>query len=218
MNCRQARSFFSARIDGELSALEDRELQLHLDRCPNGCPERWASFEATVRLVHGLPVIEPDPSFVGQVLDRVRGYEAERLRPRFVPRPSLRARLRAFIPEWMTAVPMAARFASAGVGGLALGFFLASGIGWRPFHAPAPAVVSSGREAVSASEERSPAPPTALATQPPRLFGDLIDDLDVTRDGRAREDTVTPPQHRVLPDGAPSVHVVKGDERPQIIF
>jgi hypothetical protein len=77
MNCRRARGLFSARIDEELTAAEARSLEIHLRDCQAGCSESWKEFEATVLLVHSLPPMEPDPSFVGQVLDRVRAWEAQ---------------------------------------------------------------------------------------------------------------------------------------------
>ncbi len=77
MNCNRARSLFSARIDDELPPAELESLAEHLRECRNGCAQQWAAFQATVRLVHDLPAVEPDPSFVGQVLDRVRAWEAQ---------------------------------------------------------------------------------------------------------------------------------------------
>jgi hypothetical protein len=75
MYCRQARTLFSGRLDMELDDKQARELQQHLEVCTD-CSARWVSFEMTVRLVRSLPQVEPDASFVGQVFDRVRGYEA----------------------------------------------------------------------------------------------------------------------------------------------
>jgi hypothetical protein len=77
MNCKQARNLFSARIDGELSPEEVRSLEIHVRECRAGCPEHWAEFETTVRMVRALPPIEAAPSFVGQVLDCVRAWEAQ---------------------------------------------------------------------------------------------------------------------------------------------
>jgi len=77
MNCRTARSLFSARIDDDLSPMEAGSLEMHLRDCKDGCRDQWAVFESTVRLVRALPPVDPDPSFVGRVLDRVRAWEAQ---------------------------------------------------------------------------------------------------------------------------------------------
>ena len=77
MNCKMARSLFSARVDDELSPTEAGSLAMHIRDCTGGCRDQWAVFEATVRMLHTLPEIEPDPSFVGHVLDRVRAWEAQ---------------------------------------------------------------------------------------------------------------------------------------------
>jgi len=77
MSCKRARGLFSARIDDELSPTEAESLERHFRDCGHGCREQWAVFEATVRMLHALPPMEPDPSFVGQVLDRVRAWEAQ---------------------------------------------------------------------------------------------------------------------------------------------
>lgn len=77
MSCKRARGLFSARIDDELTPVEAGSLEMHLRDCTEGCREQWNSFQVTVRMVHALPPVEPDPSFVGQVLDRVRAWEAQ---------------------------------------------------------------------------------------------------------------------------------------------
>lgn len=76
MNCREAQKLFSARIDGELSALEWANLDAHLEICPP-CAEGAKSMASTVLMLRTLPPTRPDPMFVGRVLDKVRGYEAE---------------------------------------------------------------------------------------------------------------------------------------------
>ncbi len=76
MNCRQARALFSNRIDHELATRDTQRLERHVAVCRE-CQAKWESFELTVRMVRTLPQAAPDASFVGQVLDRVRGYEAE---------------------------------------------------------------------------------------------------------------------------------------------
>ena len=220
MNCKQARGLFSARVDGELSSLEERELREHLSECEQGCAERWVSFEATVRLVHSLPAVEPDPDFVGQVLDRVRGYEAGFVRPPVVARPSWRERLRGFWGETF-ALPMPARLASVGVLGIALGFLLASGVDWRPLQgAGAPNSAALDRAGDEASVART-STSSRSAAQPERPFADLAGDLSVTAGARTQEDSIAlDPTRQLTPqsrEGGP-IRTVKSDGRPQITF
>ncbi len=78
MNCREAHSLFSAKLDGELSACGARDLELHVLRCDD-CDARWKSMSLTVQLVRSIPAPLLDPGFVCQVMDRVRAHEiAER--------------------------------------------------------------------------------------------------------------------------------------------
>lgn len=78
MNCREAHSLFSAKLDGELSACEARDLELHVLRCDD-CDAQWKSISLTVQLVRSIPAPALDPGFVCQVMDRVRAHEiAER--------------------------------------------------------------------------------------------------------------------------------------------
>ncbi len=172
MLCKQVRALFSSRLDGELKPEDARSVQDHLSGCA-GCRERWASFELTVRMIRSLPPAAPDPSFVGQVLDRVRAYEAGELADVSLDRRALARASRpsgAFgrgmagllailrpvrVPlealsegvEWgRWASPL--RLAGATVFGVALGF-LGSSLGFFDLgHGPspfasAPAVVSS---------------------------------------------------------------------------
>lgn len=76
MNCSEARSLFSARVDFELTGSESLEHDRHLSNCPQ-CDHEWRSFQLTVRMVRTLPAEMASPSFVGQVLDKVRAYEAQ---------------------------------------------------------------------------------------------------------------------------------------------
>lgn len=221
MNCKQARGLFSARVDGELSSLEERELREHLTECEQGCAERWVSFEATVRLVHSLPTIEPDPNFVGQVLDRVRGYEAGFVRPRTVVRPSWRQRVRSFWAEHLT-VPMPVRLASVGALGLAVGFVLASGVDWRSM--PGAGSLSANnvaRPAVSSTAARSGSGDTS--GDPSRPFADLAGDLSISGGARTQDDSIAStqdPNRSLTPQnrGDGPVQIVKSNGRPQITF
>jgi len=76
MNCSDASSLFSARVDNELDSEIAFRLEDHLEQCSD-CQRQWTSFYSTIRMVRGLPKEETHPAFVGQVLDRVRAYEAE---------------------------------------------------------------------------------------------------------------------------------------------
>lgn len=99
MFCRQARALFSSRVDHELNPREETQLRQHLDSCSE-CATRWSSFELTVKLVHSLPQVVADPSFVGQVFDRVRGYEAGRRS--LYPIHEGQRRFGAFMDFWRT--------------------------------------------------------------------------------------------------------------------
>jgi len=90
MNCREAKSLFSARIDGELSALQSTELEAHVAACAP-CAVEARSLAATVLYLRTMPAESPDPLFVGRVLDRVRGFEAGDLRAADHPIPAVHA-------------------------------------------------------------------------------------------------------------------------------
>lgn len=76
MNCSEAKSLFSARVDFELTGPESLEHDRHLSKCSQ-CDREWRSYQITVRMVRSLPVEMASASFVGQVLDKVRAYEAQ---------------------------------------------------------------------------------------------------------------------------------------------
>lgn len=76
MNCSDATSLFSARVDNELESQIAFRLEDHLEQCSD-CQREWTRFYSTIRIIRGLPKEETHPAFVGQVLDRVRAYEAE---------------------------------------------------------------------------------------------------------------------------------------------
>jgi anti-sigma factor RsiW len=220
MNCKQARDLFSARIDGELSALEERELRDHLTECDSGCPERWVSFETTVRLVHALPAVEPDPSFVGQVLDRVRGYEAGQIRPRMSVRRSWPSRLRELVGELPAFFPAPARLATVGVFGLVLGFVLASSVDWRGSAGPSSTIASAGRGPANASEHARSEVASSRSLDPDRPFADLAGDLSLGEYARTQDDSVAQdPYPASAPSGVDApLRIVKSDARPQITF
>lgn len=87
MKCSEARELFSAKVDNEIAPARLSRLDTHLANCPE-CQPHWVQFQSTVSLLRGLPNESTQPAFVGQVLDRIRGYEAEARR---VPAPMDRA-------------------------------------------------------------------------------------------------------------------------------
>lgn len=130
MNCSQARALFSARVDFELTGPESLEHDSHLSRC-GSCEREWHSFQSTVSMVRLLPVEAPSPSFVGQVLDRVRAYEAQPvpsyLEPADLPVPEVqtttvgwRTRFREIVGALRNPIPAFA------VASMALGVVLGS--------------------------------------------------------------------------------------------
>jgi anti-sigma factor RsiW len=230
MNCRQARTRFSTRVDGELDVQESGALQQHLVACPE-CAARWASFEATVRMVRSLPKVEPDPSFVGQVLDRVRAYEAGC----HVPEPmstrwDLSARLREVLETGLVARFLyPARLAGAVAFGLLAGFVLVHQ-GWMPlWSASGPMVALSSTADPSArfsGGQRSAALPGDVSRERP--FADLAADLSNSSTGSGADTTdqvpaegqqLLPPQF-MEPQGGPGQQVMLGaaSGRPQITF
>ena len=164
MNCREAKSLFSARVDGELSGIESAALENHLSVC-GPCAEDSRSIASTVLLLRTMPEESPDPMFVGRVLDRVRGFEAEQLAS------ARAARTRELVaPWWRRALdriapsPIPVGLALA-VGAVA-GFFLIqipSGLQER----------QSVGTAIAKNETVSPTT-TRLREQPVSPFGDLV--------------------------------------------
>jgi hypothetical protein len=136
MNCSQVRALFSARVDFELSGEQSREHDRHLTSC-RSCDNSWQSFQTTVRIVRSLPAESPSSSFVGQVLDRVRAYEAQPV-PTYlepadtppggftVPKITWGDRLREWAGALRSPVPAFA------LGALVLGFLAGvAATGWR---------------------------------------------------------------------------------------
>lgn len=75
MRCSDAREFFSAKVDGEISWRDRANLDHHLGSC-SACRTAWTGFQRTVGFLQTLPETTTEASFVGQVFDRVRDYEA----------------------------------------------------------------------------------------------------------------------------------------------
>jgi hypothetical protein len=217
MNCKTARGLFSARIDDELSPAEAGSLEMHLRDCTGGCRDQWAIFEATVRMVRALPPIEPDPSFVGHVLDRVRAWEAQEAgRPvsapvrvpwsTSVPGRGLAGRLR----EWFkTGDPVSLgewfREFAGGLAGprvlvpvrvvaaVALGVVGGLAIGQQALlsHRAASLPGLAGRTTVSAAAVPGGGVDQVQPTvNPARPFGDLAGDIPAVRAARGGADSI----------------------------
>lgn len=88
LGCQQARQWFSALQDKELS--QDREIRLkaHLDACPD-CRAEYSRLEAAWAELGELPAPSAPVAFAGQVLERLdagpRWLNVLRPLPRFAP-------------------------------------------------------------------------------------------------------------------------------------
>jgi anti-sigma factor RsiW len=189
---------FSSSVDHELTAEESRALEEHLEVCAD-CRARWTSFSLTVQLVRRLPQVEPPPTFVGRVLDRVRAYEAT---GEPVPAPvvpglrdlwrrfsgSLRVPFRVPTPAWVVACLAIGVLVGLAVNG--------SGIGRTTPASPAPTLA----EADATSPALAPgavestfvsAPPGDVRPQP-RPFKGVVNELEQRLRDRATENTGQP--------------------------
>ncbi len=170
MNCRQARALFSSRLDNEMSPQDALRLQDHLGACADCCA-KWDSFELTVRMVRSLPQVAPDSNFVGQVLDRVRGYEAERqaaVQVRFGLVDRLKAALDTILdPGFWTRLVVPARLAGAVAFGVATGFVVS-----ERHLIPFPG--QHARQPIYATQQGSAPAMTGRAAQQNRPFADLV--------------------------------------------
>lgn len=226
MNCREARSLFSARIDLELSREGAAEQDRHLAVCSE-CRRAWTSLQTTVNLLHRLPVEAPHPAFVGQVLDRVRAYEAQ-ASPTFLdpadrpwtepaePGVSRWNRWRVRALETFTLPrPIPVAFTSALALGVGIGF-----VASRPWSESGP----SSFESTSSSPHRSTGAGTT-ATSPAMAYVSPFDDL-VPYANRGDASVAAIGRYQVLPpDPAfwstqPGLQqqVRTGDERVRITF
>lgn len=226
MNCRQARSLFSARIDLELSREEAAEQDRHLTVCSD-CRRAWNGFQTTVNLMHRLPVETPHPAFVGQVLDRVRAYEAQSA-PTFLdpadrpwvephePATSRWSRWRTKVEEtfaWPRPIPVA--FASALVLGVGIGF-----VASRPWSESGPSLAQSE----STAPARTTGNETMASSYAPGYAGPFE---DLVPHSSAKDASVGAiGQYQVLPpdpafwSSQPGLQqqVRTGDERVRITF
>lgn len=70
MTCRGVRRRLSAFLDGDLDGAESRAVASHLQGCPE-CARRWRSLRESVRLLAGMPRVEPSEGIGAGVLDRL---------------------------------------------------------------------------------------------------------------------------------------------------
>jgi len=90
MRCQEARVLISARLDGELSQQEERELDAHLAGCP-ACRELAEDLSA-LRL--SLEALEDEPAPAGlasRVMEQIRASETEKKAVPLFRRPQIRA-------------------------------------------------------------------------------------------------------------------------------
>ena len=89
-SCERFLPLLSARLDGELSREEERELREHLEQCP-ACRALWEELSAVHDAFPALEQLSAPPGFAQGVMDRIRAREE---RPKVIPlfrRPALRA-------------------------------------------------------------------------------------------------------------------------------
>lgn len=84
MNCQETewsaiiRERMSLALDGMLSANEERELQVHVARCPS-CRAEWEALQAVSRFLARAPLVSPGVDLALRVEERLR-LQAERRR------------------------------------------------------------------------------------------------------------------------------------------
>lgn len=179
MNCSEVRELFSARADNELPKDLHSRLDAHLIRCST-CQREWLRFRSVISALRGLPEEQSSPAFVGQVLDRVRAYEAEGARSlapldRSGSRPG--SAWIATLREWFGGGLMRPAAALA-VGCLAVGVAAGSWVN----HLAKQDDAASGPTVAIAQEE--PSIQISGASLEPSPFEDLTDEIR-TRDAEA---------------------------------
>jgi Putative zinc-finger len=78
MNCKQIKNDLSAYVDGELTAAHKAEIDAHLNGCFQ-CQARVAELRKLAEGVAALPQIQPAPQFLGDVKEKLRAGEIERV-------------------------------------------------------------------------------------------------------------------------------------------
>ena len=178
MKCSEARELFSAKVDDELPRDRLSRLDTHLANCPD-CRPAWVRFRSTVSLLQVLPEESTQPAFVGQVLDRIRGYEAEGRRSLDPMDAALRdsrwswmAQARGWLGQWVIR-PVPAMALGSLVVGVALGSWVnhvsSNGVDATAGTSPVAGVIDGIDVAASGSRSDS-----ALPVWP---FADLADEI-----------------------------------------
>jgi hypothetical protein len=225
MNCSEARSLFSARVDFELTGPKSLEHDRHLGNCSQ-CDHEWRSFQLTVRMVRTLPAENASASFVGQVLDKVRAYEAQPVPSYLDPadRPTQSDPSPARAPQWKARLreifaplrsPVPAFAAASLVLGIVVGVVA---MDWRS---------QSAGEARTAQIERiDPTPDLSTrgvaGDHSVNPFADLADEIDRLPSVERR--ALVDPYEMLPPapvwSGEPGLQqqVRAGDARPRITF
>lgn len=89
MNCDSYLELLSARLDGELTEAEERELKAHLESCP-ACRAAGTQLAALRPAFAGLEELPASEGFARDVMDRIRKSEPHKTVPLF-KRPRFRA-------------------------------------------------------------------------------------------------------------------------------
>jgi len=70
MKCKDIQKRLSAYQDGELKPKEQERIAKHLRDC-RACQAEFARLERVWQVLEGLPEIQPDPDFYGQVIKKI---------------------------------------------------------------------------------------------------------------------------------------------------
>jgi hypothetical protein len=224
MNCSEARSLFSARVDFELTGPESLEHDRHLGNCSQ-CDHEWRSFQLTVRMVRTLPAESASVSFVGQVLDKVRAYEAQPVPEYLDPadRPAPRDPSPARAPQWKERLrgilgPLKNPVPAFAAASLALGVLVGIvAMDWRS--------QSAGEPRTAQMERIDPVPDLSTrgvdGDHSVNPFADLADEIDrlPNLERRAADPYEMLPPTQVWPvEPGLQQQVRAGDVRPRITF
>lgn len=226
MNCSEAKSLFSARVDFELTGSESLDHDRHLSNCPH-CDHEWRSFQLTVRMVRSLPAEMASAAFVGQVLDKVRAYEAQPVPSYLDPadRPSHRpASAPAPVPHWKERVrgmlgSLRSPVPAFAMASLALGILVGIvAMDWRSQNV--------AEKSMARIERTTPVPDLSRrgvdGDHSVNPFADLVDEIGRLPSKEERTETdpyeVLPPATSIWPDAGIQQQVRAGDVRPRITF
>jgi len=76
-DCKKAKECFSGYFDGLLEEDSKRELERHLETCPE-CRKEWNSYRSLFTAVRNLPPVEASGGFEARLAARIRREEAPR--------------------------------------------------------------------------------------------------------------------------------------------